>query len=331
MKVTSRPSAGSSGGGRSLVQVALERLPAPRGHPLLQIVGGAEGAEGGAVAAAVLLQLAQRVPHRHPVAVGNAGAAQLRLQGLRIVLAQRTRLDVRQATPCVATRRIQGQRGAVARCRIIEATGMQQCIAQQHMRWQQVGHQRGRMSQGLDRLVGAAPLLQVAAQVEPGHRLRGIQRAGAAPAGEGGIEVARRRLRRAQVAMQQRVAGRERQRALQRLRGKRRAPGVQLHDGQVAQRLRMRGRAHAGIEQQAFRQCRVAVAQRACAGLHLRGDLRRQACHARVAAHPRGPSRFARRARMPGMQEAYTTTSASTISTQAIARRAGSDQASITP
>jgi hypothetical protein len=91
--------------------------------------------------------------------------------------------------------------------------------------------------------------------------------------------------------------------ALQGLRRQRCAACVQLQDRQVAQRLRVRGCLHAGLHQQLLRARRLAIAQRARAGMHELDHGPWQAGHPRVGAHP-ALRRFSRRACMPGRQEA---------------------------
>ena len=104
--------------------------------------------------------------------------------------------------------------------------------------------------------------------------------------------------------MQQRVVGRERQCALQGLHRHRRAARVQLQDRQVTQRFRMRGCLRTGLQQERLRTLWLAIAQRACAGMHQIDHGRRQAGHARIAAHSGLPDFFSRRARAPGRQAA---------------------------
>ena len=95
--------------------------------------------------------------------------------------------------------------------------------------------------------------------------------------------------------MQLGIVGADMECLLQAGLGQRRATRLQLHDGQIAQRLGMVCRLLAGLQQQGFGTARVAITQGTCTGMHLGDDGLWQACHARVDSH--GAACLARRAR----------------------------------
>ena len=80
---------GQRAGGRDhLVDEAIEGVPAPRGQPLLQGIGGGKGGIGSGGIAAILLQLAECMPHRHLVGRRDVRVLQQRRKRARVVLAQ---------------------------------------------------------------------------------------------------------------------------------------------------------------------------------------------------------------------------------------------------
>ena len=86
--------------------------------------------------AVVFLQLAERMAHRHPVAVGDVAALQLHLECLCIAGVERARLDVGQSAPGIAASWLQAQSIAIVGGRFFETAGMHQRVAEQDL-WRQ--------------------------------------------------------------------------------------------------------------------------------------------------------------------------------------------------
>ena len=86
------------------------------------------------MAAAIFLQLAQRMTHRDAVAVGDVVALQLRGERGGVGIGQRHRLDVGQPAPRIAAGGVQAQGVAVLRRGFIETPQVRQSIAKQYRR-----------------------------------------------------------------------------------------------------------------------------------------------------------------------------------------------------
>jgi hypothetical protein len=252
------------GGVQRFADEAFERSQAPARTAARKRVRCGNGGKRFRIAAAVFLGLAQCMAHGDAVSLYRRRIVQQLREHRDVAVVQRPRLDVRQAAPRVAADRMQRQRGAIARLRLVEAAQMRQRVAEQDRRRQQFGREGTGPLERFDRLDRAALLLQVAAEVEPRHRLLRVERGGAPPAGKRGVGVAQRAADRAEVVVQHRVIGADRQRAFQRRQCQIRTAAAQLQDRPQPQRFGMFRR---GGEHPLQRLCGprgVAVADRAC-------------------------------------------------------------------
>jgi hypothetical protein len=268
MKMTSLPSCGSLGAPRRLARLAR--------------VGFGDRLEGLVVEAGIFQRLAERMAHRDEVGRTCLGFRQRGLQLPAIVRRQRLRLDVRQATPGIAAGGLGLDDFAIARRGFVEAAQVHERIAEQHLRRPHLFGQRGGTLQRLDRGLRFAAQLQVAAEVEPAHRVVRLQLAGATPARQRGVHFARGIERAAQVGMQQGVFGPAFERAAQGRQAIPRAAGAGEMDAEQAQHFRMTRRGSERFLQQALGGGRLAIADGARGALQALHYGGRQAGHARV-------------------------------------------------
>jgi hypothetical protein len=281
------------------IDEAFERVAVPRRAFSQACIRVRQRGEGGVDVSLRVLAGAERIEHGDAVFLADVAARELRTDRRAILVRKRPALDVRQPAPRIAAGGMEAQRGAIRRRGFVEAAEVQQRVAGEDVRGQEPWRQRAATLQCVQRGFAFAGQLQVAAEVEPGHRLPGREFAGAAPAGEGAIAIAVRHQRGAEVGVQQRIARMRGNRFAQQRHRIPRALPAQAQDRGHARHFRMPRELRAQRGQQAFGFIEAAVADRARRSLQARHRFRREAGHARIV---HGHSALLREARAQARQ-----------------------------
>ena len=232
--------------------------------------------------ACVFFRFAEREANRDAVAVGGVVGVEHGAHAGAIGLVESTRLDVAETAPGVAARRHDGECGAITRGRLVETTEVHECVAEQHARRQEIGHQRRGARQRIRCCHAVAAQLQLPTEVEPGHGRGRVEFRRLAPAGECAIEIAAGRECAGQVAAQQGIVRPLRQRASQRGHSLGSAPLPQLQQPEQSQGFRMFARVRDQAHQRRLRVRGIAVTDAACSVVQLRDHAVGQADDTRI-------------------------------------------------